>query len=833
MDIVGSIVASDDAEAVLGVALMPGDSGAVVVTRKHHVAIQNVHERTATQSWSVSPKAAIGMPCVVHERLNRADDVPLLVTCVAGKGGSGNANCVVAWKANDAEMKFVHRHELPDAVFCVCPVQHSLDSIVVFDSGSVGVLDANFQLAANDVIRRDSPPHWARLVQDQHGRVLLLLNQQADLVQLSVFAVRARDAASLDDHHHHHHNGNGNQSAANTGAAAAASVSVDWICDHKFHSSSAIVSFSFELEQRTLTLVNAACVCFVYRFSSVAALLRASTTTLERQADAAIGEPRFVHSWQVACFDLGALAATQAPATQRRAGGGSSARRKRQSLQGAVSGSIPLLNTSPVQAALVNSTSLLLIGKAKDENHCILTMWSTEYGSLLMTSIVACTVTEKGVTAPMISSSRRSLVALIDINSDQDAPDDAGADDGRVLHCAIASSRIRLADLLMTAERTSAAVVPGAERPWSGAPAVIDLASMLGVSAERKSFALTPLAGDAQFAALEQSVLKRLSAAKDEDAALRICRELLASPPTPTGTVNVSNETALRAASVCIEHRWRKPLACVVRTRALSAASCDGVLALALDGEGDEEARLDLLSACFECQGDIAGADIVRLLHFALASPPSAALLKRICNGAQATPAEATAWFVDRILAIDFDRVNLHRHVAALDAWTCERLLAHLRRRLTCLSATLGDSSLSTVRLVPAAASAAASAAAADDEQPQASLTDLLTKIAQDRAAAKLQRRAPSVLAARTLSLDTAIAWLEVLLDARSQTLARRAETLTELQRIQQLLQHEVGVCDVLAPVKGFLFEIMNTQKLLKLRAVDETPPYCIEVLRL
>jgi hypothetical protein len=57
-----------------------------------------------------------------------------------------------------------------------------------------------------------------RLVQDQAGRVLLTLHRANDLVRLSVFAVRARDA---DD---------------SGPAAAAGSVSVELMCEHTFSS---------------------------------------------------------------------------------------------------------------------------------------------------------------------------------------------------------------------------------------------------------------------------------------------------------------------------------------------------------------------------------------------------------------------------------------------------------------------------------------------------------------------------------------------------------------------------------------------------------------------
>jgi hypothetical protein len=48
MDILSSVVASESTEAVLGVSLMPNDAGAVIVTRKHHVAIQNVNIQSST-----------------------------------------------------------------------------------------------------------------------------------------------------------------------------------------------------------------------------------------------------------------------------------------------------------------------------------------------------------------------------------------------------------------------------------------------------------------------------------------------------------------------------------------------------------------------------------------------------------------------------------------------------------------------------------------------------------------------------------------------------------------------------------------------------------------
>jgi hypothetical protein len=696
-------------------------------------------------------------------------------------------------------MKFVHRVEVSEPVFALIPVANSLDTIVVFESGSVAVLDAQFQLS-HGTIERDAPPHWCRLVQDQAGRVLLTLHRVNDLVHLSVFAVRARDA---DD---------------SGPAAAAGSVSVELMCEHTFASALPIISFAFELEQRTMVFVTAAGACFVYRFSSVAALLRASSTTLELTG--AIGEPRFVHSWQVACYDVDTTATPSQPSSAVRR----SRRNKRDKLSSS-SGSTqaPIAESgasvAPIQATLINPTALLLIGKAKDESHCLLSLWSTEYGALLLSSIVASSVNEKGVTPPMVSNSRRSVVALIDVGLSRDA--DEQPDDGHVLHCAVFSSRIRLVDMLMSAERTTAAVVEHEKRAWSGAPPVVDLSAMLSVAVEHKSYRLEHLASDTQHAAHEQSLLGRLRAARDEAAALRVCQELIANVPSPQGSVSVSSETALLAASVCIENRWRKPLACVVRTRALSAAACDGVLALALDDDEHEKARLDLLAACLECQADIGGRDIVRLLKFALTSTPSDALIERILGGASASPAEAIGWFVDRILLIDVDRAALHRHLVALDAFTCERLLSHLRRRLTCLSATLGDDVLTTQRL------AAASTMAVDGDSQADSATN-------ERASSlKRQRRAPSPLASRTLPLATAIQWLEALLDARAHTLARRSQAVEELQRVQQLLQHELGICDALAPAKGYLFEILNTRALRKARAVDETPSYCIEVLTL
>lgn len=710
-------------------------------------------------------------------------------------------------------MKFVHRVEVSEPVFALFPVANSLDTIVVFESGSVAVLDAQFQLG-HGTIDRDAPPHWARLVQDQAGRVLLSLHRVNELVHLSVFAVRARDA---DD-----------------AAAASGSVSVELMCEHKFTSAMPIISFAFELEKRTMVFVTAAGSCFVYRFSSVAALLRASSTTLELTA--LVGEPQFVHSWQVACYDVdttstpaAAVAAAAAAAGLRR-----SRRNKReksstslsaasQSAAGATAAA--LANVAPIQAALINPTALLLVGKAKDESHCVISLWSTEYGALLLSSIVAGAVNEKGVTAPLISSTRRSLVALIDVGLTRDADEQ---DDGHVLHCSVFSSRIRLVDMLMSAERTAAAVVEHDKRAWSGTPPVVDLSAMLSASVEQKSYRLAHLAVDTQHATHEQTLLKRLRSARDEAAALRVCQELLANVPSPQGSVYVSSETAVLAAETCIENRWRKPLACVVRTRALSAAACDGVLALALDDSDHEKARLDLLAACLECQGDIGARDIVRLLKFALAPSPSDALIERICNGAQASPAEAIGWFVDRILLIECDRAALHRHLVALDAFTCERLLAHLRRRLTCLSVTLGDDVLTNQRLAASANAAdklSSSMALDIDSQSEAA--------AHERATLKHQRRAPSALASRVLPLDAAIQWLEALLDARAHTLARRSQSLEELHRVQQLLQHEVGICDVLAPAKGYLFEILNTHALRKARAVDETPSYCIEVLKL
>jgi hypothetical protein len=801
MDLLGTVVASESAESVLGVALMPNDAGAVIVTRKHHVAIQNVNaidetkrkkkkkkkkksqlsvltcffffflkvnDRTATCSWSVSPKSQISLPCVLHERSlssssTSSSSTALLLTCVGAR-----ATTVVAWKADDTEMKFVHRVEVSEPVFALFPVANSLDTIVVFESGSVAVLDAHFQLS-HGTIERDAPPHWSRLVQDQAGRVLLTLHRANDLVRLSVFAVRARDA---DD---------------SGPAAAAGSVSVELMCEHTFSSALPIVSFAFELEQRTMAFVTAAGACFIYRFSSVAALLRASATTLELTD--LVGEPRFVHSWQVACYDVdapppptaaaaAAAAAATAGATTTPPSARRSRRNKREKLSSSGATQAPIAESgasvAPIQAALINPTALLLIGKAKDESHCLLSLWSTEYGALLLSSIVASAVNEKGVTAPMISNTRRSVVALVDVGLARDA--DEQPDDGHVLHCSILSSRIRLVDMLMSAERTTAAVVEHEKRAWSGAPPVVDLTAMLGAAVEHKSYRLEHLASDKQHAAHEQTLLGRLRAARDEAAALRVCQELLANAPSPQGCVAVSSETALLAASVCIENRWRKPLACVVRTRALSAAACDGVLALALDDEQEhEKARLDLLAACLECQADIGGRDVVRLLKFALAATPSQALVERVLGGARASPAEAIGWFVDRILLIDVDRAALHRHLVALDAYTCERLLSHLRRRLTCLSATLGDDALSMQRL---AATSAATAMALD--------VDAATET-HERTPAKRQRaRAPSVLASRVLPLDTAILWLEALLDARAHTLARRSQAVEELQRVQQ-----------------------------------------------
>jgi hypothetical protein len=69
----------------------------------------------------------------------------------------------------------------------------------------------------------------------------------------------------------------------------------------------------------------------------------------------------------------------------------------------------------------------------------------------------------------------------------------------------------------------------------------------------------------------------------------------------------------------------------------------------------------------------------------------------------------------------------------------------------------------------------------------------------------------------------------QVVIDAHAQTVARRASTLRELRHLARLVTSALAICDALAPSKGMLFELLNTQKLTRVRAIDDLTPYVIE----
>jgi hypothetical protein len=591
-----------------------------------------------------------------------------------------------------------------------------------------------------------------------------------------------------------------------------------------------------------MAFVTAAGACFVYRFSSVAALLRASvddarahrrssasralyiagrwratTSTRRRRPPPPPPPPPRRHS---GCDDDAAICAPLAPQQARQAvivvrrDAGADRRERRQRRADPGGADQPDRTAAHRQGQGTSRTVCCRCGApstARCSSRRLSPARSTRRASLRRWS----------------RTRRRSVVALDRRRPGARRRRAARRRPRAALRC-ILSSRIRLVDMLMSAERTTAgggrAREARVERRSAGGRPHGDARR---VAVEHKSYRLEHLASDTQHAAHEQTLLGRLRAARDEAAALRVCQELLANAPSPQGSVAVSSETALLAASVCIE----ESLAQAAGLRGAHARAERGGVrrragARARRRAGAREGAPRPARGVPRVPGPTsAGATLCDCSSFALAATPSARA-RRARLGRRARVARRG----DRLV--------------------CRSNSAHRRRSRRTASAPGG------ARRVHVRATALAPA-----PPPHVPLGDARRRRADDAAAwrhrrrqrwrstatrrrlgdARARARHSSDSAARAVGAGVAhaaariraIQWLEALLDARAHTLARRSQAVEELQRVQQLLQHELGICDALAPAKGYLFEILNTRALRKARAVDETPSYCIEVLTL
>jgi len=340
---------------------------------------------------------------------------------------------------------------------------------------------------------------------------------------------------------------------------------------------------------------------------------------------------------------------------------------------------------------------------------------------------------------------------------------------------------------------------------------------------------------------IEKLALKKLQNAKNDDEALTICRSLTnngnnknnaSRSPTKSSSIKrrfsggtsgsksdsmVSHKTAKSVAQVCLENEWLMSLSCIIQSKSVGASDTHGALALAVNATSSTDSqskqrskhspsdpsRAMLLSALLTSQVEFDGDEMLMLLRYVLRAPSPALIAFVHSEFSDINDSHIHSQFLNRVLSLNCSIAGAQQAIASLTFDELLQLFAHLRRRLTFAAPLL-------------------------DEKPSSTST---MKSKSQRKRSFLTKQTSLTLP--QLSLSLTLRWTEHLIDAHAHVLASRPETLDELNRVALLLHYQIDLCDTLAPTKGFLTEILHSQTLVKTKAVDTTPPYSIEILKL